>query len=49
MDRNWIIAVKLDADHNIEKMERFADGLTLGGRWISSSADGCLYAIYGLG
>ena len=27
-ERNWIIAVKLDADHRIEKMERFADGLT---------------------
>ena len=44
--RNWIIAVKLDADHNIEKMERFADGLTFKRPMdLELGPDGCLYAI----
>ena len=44
--RNWIIAVKLDADHRIEKMERFADGLTFKRPMdLELGPDGCLYSI----
>lgn len=44
--RNWIIAVKLDPDHRIEKMERFCSHMTFK-RPIDMELgpDGCLYLI----
>ncbi len=44
--RNWIIAIKLDENNKIEKMEPFAAGLTFKRPMdIEMGPDGCLYVI----
>jgi len=44
--RNWIIAVKLNADYKIEKMERFCPGMTFKRPMdMELGPDGCLYLI----
>jgi cytochrome c len=44
--RNWIIAVKLDSNDRIEKMERFCPGMTFKRPMdLELGPDGCLYLI----
>ena len=44
--RNWIIAVKLDEQNQIAKMERFLPGMTFKRPMdMELGADGCLYLI----